>query len=122
MLLLARKWILPFARDAGAGGLGVSSKVDGLFERTTMDLVRCYDSQLKKLFAWCVLGTGLEGGMAAGSWSMGRVGLWGLDCGSDGGLTRAPAPRAGTSVSETPWRFTRFLTFHADPGLAYYRL
>lgn len=58
VLLLARKWILPFARDPGAGGLGVSSKVDGLFERTTMDLVRCYDSQLKKLFAWCVVGAG----------------------------------------------------------------
>ncbi|EFJ45399.1 hypothetical protein VOLCADRAFT_118360 [Volvox carteri f. nagariensis] len=51
MLLLARKWVLPFARDSGAGG-GVGSSVDGLFSRSTMNLIRKYDGQLKKLFAW----------------------------------------------------------------------
>ncbi|GIL90638.1 hypothetical protein Vretimale_15768 [Volvox reticuliferus] len=51
MLLLARKWLLPFARDSGAGG-GVGNSVDGLFSRSTMNLIRKYDGQLKKLFAW----------------------------------------------------------------------
>ncbi|GFR43875.1 hypothetical protein Agub_g5004 [Astrephomene gubernaculifera] len=51
LMLLARKWLLPFARDAGAGG-GLSNSVDGLFSRSTMNLVRKYDGQLKKLFAW----------------------------------------------------------------------
>ncbi|GIL46567.1 hypothetical protein Vafri_3543 [Volvox africanus] len=51
MLLLARKWLLPFARDSGAGG-GVGNSVDGLFSRSTMNLIRKYDGQLKRLFAW----------------------------------------------------------------------
>ncbi|GLC72051.1 hypothetical protein PLESTF_001198800 [Pleodorina starrii] len=51
MLLLARKWLLPFARESGAGG-GVGNSVEGLFSRSTMNLIRKYDGQLKKLFAW----------------------------------------------------------------------
>ncbi|KXZ53090.1 hypothetical protein GPECTOR_8g81 [Gonium pectorale] len=50
LLLLARKWVLPFASDSGTAGAG--SSVDGLFSRSTMNLIRKYDGQLKRLFAW----------------------------------------------------------------------
>lgn len=51
MLLLARRWILAFARDSGGGG-DDGGAVDGLFSRSTMNVLREYDFQLKELFAW----------------------------------------------------------------------
>mgnify|MGYP001807227986 CR=1 FL=1 len=71
LLLATRKWVLPFARlGADGGGLGLgcgpASAADSLFDRSAMNLLRTYDSQLKRLYAWWARGVGAGAGSGAG--------------------------------------------------------
>ncbi|MEW5303986.1 MAG: hypothetical protein WDW36_006629 [Sanguina aurantia] len=47
LLVLARKWLLPFQRPS----LQLRG-VDGLFSRECLNLMRTHDAQVKRLFAW----------------------------------------------------------------------
>ncbi|KAG2498841.1 hypothetical protein HYH03_003033 [Edaphochlamys debaryana] len=53
VLLLARRWLLPFARDSTMAPSGAGTNtVNALFSRGTVNLLRRLDPHLKKLFAW----------------------------------------------------------------------